>query len=546
MGGTLNFVPKKPDDGSIRSIAAGWTTRTVGSLALDIGERFGESKQFGVRLNVGVKDGEQAPKNADWEQQAASLALDWRVNRELTLSAGADYARNHYPSLQPFFVLAPGIDVPAAYNGRQNVAQPWDDFEVKGSNSWLRADWQLAPDWTLTAQGLHSTNERPNTKEARFGQIYAADGSAFLFGAQDGGSKTVGDTAQVALRGKAQTGGLSHALSFAAATTHIETKSGTNNPLGMFATNIHAPIDWPEPIGAPDTPLATTQKSRSNSLLASDIVGFNAQWSALLGLRHARLTLDNYNPLSGELANNSSLTKTSPIGALMFKPTASSMLYLNYAEGIEPGGTAPLGAVNQNQRMPPIVSKQIELGAKLETGGVLYTAALFDLRKPFEYVDPVSLAYVQNGEQRHRGLELLANGRLTRNLSLLTGLMWLDPTVSNTGDPATEGKRPVGVSRLIANLFADYRIAAVPGLYVNGGIYYAASQFVDGANLQRVPSWTRLDAGMRYETRIGNAPTTLYFNVENVADKAYWSSAQSGILVVADPRTYKLTARVSF
>lgn len=51
---------------------------------------------------------------------------------------------------------------------------------------------------------------------------------------------------------------------------------------------------------------------------------------------------------------------------------------------------------------------------------------------------------------------------------------------------------------------------------------------------------------MRYETRIGNALTTLYFNVENVADKAYWSSAQSGILVVADPRTYKLTARVSF
>ena len=86
-----------------------------------------------------------------------------------------------------------------------------------------------------------------------------------------------------------------------------------------------------------------------------------------------------------------------------------------------------------------------------------------------------------------------------------------------------------------------------PGPCARGlGIYHASSQFVDGANLQRVPSWTRLDAGVRYETRIANAPTTLYFNVENVADKAYWSSAQSGILVVADPRTYKLTARVSF
>ncbi|MNU11955.1 hypothetical protein D3C72_2602300 [compost metagenome] len=50
---------------------------------------------------------------------------------------------------------------------------------------------------------------------------------------------------------------------------------------------------------------------------------------------------------------------------------------------------------------------------------------------------------------------------------------------------------------------------------------------------------------MNYTTRLGNLPATLLLTVENVADRNYWASAQSGILTMADPRTVKLGLRLS-
>jgi iron complex outermembrane recepter protein len=131
-------------------------------------------------------------------------------------------------------------------------------------------------------------------------------------------------------------------------------------------------------------------------------------------------------------------------------------------------------------------------------------------------------------------------------LSIVTGAMFLDTSADDTGDPATEGKRVLGVSRFNANLWAEYRIAAVPGLALNGGVFHAGRQYLDGANTQAVPSWTRFDLGASYRTRVGDVDTDFMLNVENVADRSYWASAQGGILTMADPLTLKLGARLSF
>jgi iron complex outermembrane receptor protein len=224
----------------------------------------------------------------------------------------------------------------------------------------------------------------------------------------------------------------------------------------------------------------------------------------------------------------------------MWKPARGALLYLNYAEALEPGGTAPAGTTNANQALPPIRSEQVELGAKLERGELTLTAALFDLRKPLEVVDAATQTFVQNGQQRHRGIELTATGRATRDLTIVAGTMLLDATTRNTGDPGSEGKRPGGVPRFTANLWGDLRIAA--GLYVNAGVFHAGRQFLDGTNTQEVPRWTRLDIGARYETRLAGARATLRFGIENVADKSYWASAHTGILTIADPRTLKASA----
>lgn len=546
LGGTFNFVPKKPEDDPVRSVSTGITSRSILNASVDLGNRFGANKQFGYRFNVGVKDGKQETQDAKWKQAAATLALDWRVNPDLVLSGGFEYAVNSFPRSQPFYVLARGLQVPAAPRAKRNRAQPWDNFRTEGTNIWLRADYQVTPDWTLTAQALHSSDVRPNTKEARFGLILDANGNAALSGQEDGGSKTTGDTLQVSMRGSFSTAGVSHSLTVAAAGTRTEASTGTTITLGTFNTNLYNPTFYPEPAHVDNGPLLRRQKTSTSSLLLSDIAQFNDQWSVLVGLRYAQLGVDNYNRLQGTIRNTNALTKLTPATALMFKPTASSLVYLSYAQGIQPGGTAPAGTANAKQVLSPIVTTQVELGAKLETKSVLWTAALFDMRKPFEYVNSATMTYVQNGLQRHKGLELTASGKLTSHLSLLAGVMLLDPSTSNTGVAATEGRRPLGVANVVVNVFAEHRIPAVPGLYLNGGVYHSGPQYLDAANTQKVQAWTRVDAGLRYETRYGSTPVDLLFNVENLTGKDYWAGAQGGILTLAEPRTFKATARFAF
>ena len=540
LGGIVNYIPKRPDEERLRRIGFGYTSRSLLSADADIGDRFGEGGQFGYRLNLGWRDGEQAVERYGWNQKAAALAFDWRARPGLVFNLGFDHVDNHIPQLPPFYIVAPGLDVPAAPNTKRSAALSWDDFKTRSNNTTLRMDWAFAPDWSVTAQALHNRSERPSTKEARIGLIGNAAGDLLLFGGQSASSNR-NDSAQLLLHGKLDTGPLAHRLTFGLSGSRQDAYGGFAD-FGLFPSNLYQPVDSPEPATqALDSP--HTSHVQSKSLLVSDIIAIDTQWSVLLGARRARLEVENFDA-AGAIASTNSNAKTLPTAALMFRPTPASLVYLNFARGLEQGGA--LSPVDSTRFLPPLLTRQLELGAKLEHGGMAYTAALFDMQRPLETFDAASNQNVQRGQQRHRGIELVANGRLTPELTLVSGLMLLDTRLAETGDTSSEGKRAVGVPRLTANLWGEYRIAALPGLALNAGIYHSGRQYLDGANTQSIPAWTRLDLGASYGTRVGGVPTSLLLNIENATDKHYWASAQGGLLTTADPLTLKLGARFNF
>ncbi|HVY07657.1 MAG TPA: TonB-dependent siderophore receptor [Burkholderiales bacterium] len=543
VGGSLNFVPKKPTDSPVRAIDLGYTTQSLFSVAADVGDRFGADRQFGYRLNVGYKDGEQAVDNADWTHKAVALALDWKVTHDLVLSLGLEHAENHYPSLQPFFILTPGAPVPDAPDAKRSIAQPWDDFKVKADTVYLRADWNIVDDWSMTLQGMRTTDDRGNVKEARFGSIDNAAGDATLFESQEQSEQTQ-DSAQVLLHGKVMTAGIENKLTVGVTASNLETKDSFV-PLGIAPTNIYNPVASPEPASTGLPAPVLSQKNRSTGYLVSDIAKFSEHWSVLVGARYAKFDVDNYDSTGSFVESSNRVSKTSPTGALMFKPAQNSLLYLSYAEGLEQGGQAGTTAVNANQFLPPVVTKQLEFGGKLELDGATLAAAAFDLKRPFEFTN-ASNVFVQQGEQEHRGIEASVIGRVTRDLMLVAGVMFLDPEINGTGDPASDGKRPPGVPQFQANVWADYRLPMFDGIFVNGGAYHSGSQYADSANTQELPEWTRFDVGARYETKIDSKRLVIRASVENVTDKDYWASAVGGILTLAEPRTYKLSAHMDF
>lgn len=247
----------------------------------------------------------------------------------------------------------------------------------------------------------------------------------------------------------------------------------------------------------------------------------------------------------GSRTPGGSVSRFSPAAALMWKPTPASLVYFNYAEGLEPGGVAPDGTVNAGQAMSPLVTEQYELGGKIDFGRLSLTVAAFDMKQPLQYRDAGNV-WVSNGEQEHRGVEVLATGQLSENLRIVAGAMYLDAKQTSTGDPATEGKRVPGVPEWTANVYAEYRLTAVPGLYLNAGVYYTDKQYFDTLNLQSIPAWTRLDVGARYETRIGGYDTAFLLAVENATSEDCWQSALGSALTLGDPLTVKATARIRF
>lgn len=535
LGGVINYLPKRPLDEPVRSAAVGWGNRSLWSAEVDLGDRFGAERQFGARLNLGWRDGEQAVRRYDWNQQVAALALDWRASRDLGFNLELDHVANHLPELPPFYVVATGVDVPDAPDTTRSAAQPWDAFRTRATNLHLRSDWRLAPDWTLTGQLLAGQSERPAVSHARFGSVGSDTGDMVLIGSRDRSSART-ESGQLLLRGKVAAAGFTHSITAGLSRTRQRFRYGST-PLGLFPSNLYDPIAYPEPQAA-TPPNEPSNRTTNASVLLSDLIDLSPQWAVLLGARRIRLDVDNYD------GNPNRTTKTVPAVALMFRPMPGAMLYANHAEGLEQGGDRQVGG-GGGGFLPARMTRQWELGAKLDRDGMSYTAALFDMRRPHETTFN-GRDNVQLGTERHRGLELTATGRATAALTVSAGLMWLEAELSGTGSAALDGREVPGVPPLTAHVWAEYRLAAVPGLALNGGLYHTARQYLDGANSQKLAAWTRWDLGASYALRIGRQPATVQLNVENVADKRYWASAHGGLLTMADPRVVKLSLRTQF
>lgn len=73
------------------------------------------------------------------------------------------------------------------------------------------------------------------------------------------------------------------------------------------------------------------------------------------------------------------------------------------------------------------------------------------------------------------------------------------------------------------------------------------AQYVDAANTQQVPSWTRWDLGMRYRVSGTRYPATVRLAVRNVLGRRGWAAVDAyGGLAQADPRVALVSVTASF
>jgi iron complex outermembrane receptor protein len=107
------------------------------------------------------------------------------------------------------------------------------------------------------------------------------------------------------------------------------------------------------------------------------------------------------------------------------------------------------------------------------------------------------------------------------------------------------GNTAIGAPRWQGNLGTEWDTPWLSGLTLTGRIIATSSQYLDAANRQQIPSWTTVDVGARYVTRVEQRRVVLRLNINNLFDKHYWSGSFSDSFSMATlgaPRTVLASA----
>ncbi|QBE66245.1 TonB-dependent receptor [Pseudoduganella lutea] len=554
IGGSINLLPKRAGNAPVTALTVGIETGGQRYAAADIGRRFGPDNRAGIRVNAVRRDGDTAIEGEGRELSLASVGVDWNGGR-YRLSADAGYQDHRLAAARPSVRVGAGLPVPAAPGGDHNFAQPWTHSNERDTFGTLRGELDLAPGTVAwAALGARSGNES-NVLGAP--TVTTASGGATVYRFDNEREDTV-RTGELGIRTALRTGSIGHSISATATGFHSDSRNAyamSDFGAGVLRTDLYAPVALPAPAatyfvgGRLDAPLTTSKTILSSYAVADTLALADDRVLFTVGLRHQRIKDYSYDYNTGAQNAAYDMSRNTPVAAVVFKPVKHVSLYANYVEGLQKGLTASgAGVTNVGETFAPTVSRQKEIGVKVDTGRVGFSAALFTTGQPLAAV--VEGIYGPSGEQRNRGLELSVFGQPLRGLRVLGGLTLLDAAQRRTTGGLADGNEPIGVPRTQLNLNADWAVRGVAGLAVDGRVAYTSRQLLDAANLQRVPSWTRADIGLRYATRIGERTVTLRARVDNVFDRNYWASAggasNSGYLVLGTPRTLTVSGTLDF
>ncbi|EPL06003.1 TonB-dependent siderophore receptor [Pseudomonas sp. CF150] len=541
VGGVINIVPKRPLDQDLTRFTGSYASDTQVGGHLDISRRFGEENQFGVRFNGSLQGGDTAVDDQHRDVGVGAIALDYRGER---LRLNLDYIsqKESFEGASRPFTLAPGVQVPSAPNGRTSLPQKWGWSDTKEQSALLGGEYDLSDSLTVFA---HAGGGRSDVKRLS-DQVPRILNDAGDTSNIPGYYKFNVDrsTADVGLRAQFATGPITHTTTLMATRYQDELSRGINNGTEI-RSNIYHPVDTPKQnLRAPK--VLRISESELSGVALTDTLGFlDERIQLTLGVRRQDIESRNYNA-AGAVSSRYKDAATTPLVGVVVKPWDDVSLYYNYVEGLSKGDIAPGTASNAGETFAPYESKQHELGVKYEHGTLMTTLALFQIEKPSGELGANGVYSVQ-AEQRNRGVELSVYGEVAPGTRLMGGVTFLDGELTQSASAANRGNKPVGVPDIQANLWAEYDTPWLEGFTLTGGAIYTDSQYVNQANTQELDAWTRIDAGVRYATKIKGRPTTLRATVQNVFDREYWSGVASyGAFSPGYPRTLQLSATVDF
>ena len=546
VGGGINVVPKRATDKDITSFTGTWASESQAGGAVDVGRRFGEDNQFGIRFNGVKQAGNTAWDHQSVDREMAVLGLDFRGER-LRLSTDIGHTERDTDAPQERVQVAAAAPVPKASDVRRNYAQGWSKARTNDTFGTFNGEYDLS-DNVMLYGGVGA--RKSNHDFLRHAVSVTNAAGDFKVQPRDFTRDENVRTYTAGVRNWFHTGPVSHEVNLAASYFYMDFTNGGAR-YGESSSNLYNPVQTPTPSIATRQDAKVYTENKFSGVALSDTLGFfDDRLLLTLGARWQRVKVDDWsNGVKGKTAYDEE--KLSPSGGLLFKATDRLSLYANYMEGLSQGKIAPTTSSNSDEIFPPFISRQVEVGAKYDAGAFAVTAAVFRIKQPAYETNATTKLFGPNGKRENAGAELSVFGEPLKGVRLLGGVMYIDSKLKDTTNGTWDGNRAPATPKYNVNLGAEWDVPGLEGLTLTSRGIHSSSQYLDQSNVKEIDAWNRIDVGARYAFKVDDKHVTLRANVENVADKRYWSSAGASDdsepgLTLATPRTYLLSATVDF
>lgn len=540
-GGTVNITTKKPKFAPEYAADVSLGSFQTRRAAVDLTGPLSDTVAY--RLNAAHEEGHSFRDTVKVERSLFSPSFLWLAGEHTTVSYEIEAVRQRVPFDRGVVAVHGQLGlVPVA----RFLGEPGDGpMTVKSLGQQLFIHHALSDDWTLQAGASYRDSALSGySTEAN---KLLADGRSLNRQRRHRDFLATDVSARVEVLGKFKTGALAHEVLAGVDAYHFDDHRVQlrRNPstANAYAIDIFAPV-----YGGKAAPLAlsidTQEAQKARGLYAQDQLDLGAQWKALVGVRHDTYTQDVTNNRLN-VSNGQSLSATSPRAGLVYQPSTMWSLYASAAKGFRPNS----GISIANQAFPAERSRAYELGAKLETGKLTGTLAVYDIRKSNVLTtNPANTDFaIAAGEVGSRGLELDVSGEVARGLRVSGAYAYTNASVTRGDTTIVTGSRLANVPRHSANLLATQQFALGTGTAsVGGGVQYVGERLGDVAASSSftLPAYTTARLLASYSP---TAKLRLALNVENLFNRSYYASSYSQLWVAPGAeRTLTLNAHYRF
>lgn len=531
--GIADIALHRPGDKTLLTVLGG--TQPFGGALLEADLHLPLTPELGVQLNSGAYlDGYGAGGHGVFVSNG--VVARWRPAAGVEITPFWGQADARHVDQGPLYSGVDGA-LPPPLRRRRLFAPKWAALSFLDSNFGLIVKARLADGWRLDA-GLFRSIEAFRRGGTTLLTDIAPNGSArgLVISDRDLSSGSVSGEAR--LTREFATGQLAHRATLALRGRAVALRYGGSAETDLGPQRLNVAPSTPEPV------LAFGAPTRDRTRQATVGLGWATVWPDVLqgsvGLQRSdyRKRVATPGAAVAERRDRPWLWNA----AIAATVTRRLTIYAGASRGLEENGVAPDDAVNRDEALPALLTRQLDAGARLTLGGgMTLIAGAFDIRKPYFARDRGGV-FVQQGEVRHRGVEASVLGSVAPGLTLVAGALALDPTVSGAAVASGAiGRRPVGRSRLEAQATLDWRPGGTSPWSVDAGLFHDGARIATSDNRVRTPAATTLDLGLRYRFRLGGRPMTLRAQLLNLTDDARWEVASDALYNPSDPRTAQVT-----